>query len=125
MECQRARDELDLALLSPALASSAITPLSLDFTAAGKGGNATLRGKVKQGEQELELAPSVVSLQDQVLKVSPLLLKGLGGEARLEGTADFSQEDQQKLNFSVVARDLTYVPAPDPNTAGSARCRSL
>ncbi len=87
---------------------------------AGKGGNANLRGKVKQGDQELELAPSVVSLQDQVLKVSPLLVKGLGGEARLEGTADFSQEDQQKLNFSVVARDLTWVPAPDPNTAGSA-----
>ncbi len=100
-------DELDLSLLSPALASSAIAPLALDFTAAGKGGNANLRGKVKQGDQELELAPSVVSLQDQVLKVSPLLVKGLGGEARLEGTADFSQEDQQKLNFSVVAHDLT------------------
>ncbi len=113
-------DELDLALLSPALASSAIAPLALDFTAAGKGGNANLRGKVKQGDQALELAPSVVSLKDQVLKVSPLLVKGLGGEVRLEGTADFSQEDQQKLNFSVVAHDLTYVPAPDPNTAGSA-----
>ncbi|WP_251279461.1 hypothetical protein, partial [Enterobacter hormaechei] len=60
-------DELDLSLLSPALANSAIAPLSLDFTAAGKGGNANLRGRVKQGDQELELAPSVVSLQDQVL----------------------------------------------------------
>jgi translocation and assembly module TamB len=73
-------DELDLALLSPALASSAIAPLALDFTAAGKGGNANLRGKVKQGDQELELAPSVVSLQDQVLKVSPLLVKGLAAK---------------------------------------------
>lgn len=113
-------DELDLALLSPALATSGIAPLALDFTASGKGGNANLHGRVKQGEQELELAPSVVSLQDQVLKVSPLVVKGLGGEARLEGTADFSQEDQQKLDFSVIAQNLTWVPAPDPNTAGSA-----
>lgn len=113
-------DELDLALLSPALASADIAPLALDFTAAGKGGTANLHGRVKQGGQELELAPSVVSLQDQVLKVSPLVVKGLGGEARLQGTADFSQEDQQKLNFSVVAQNLTWVPAPDPNTAGSA-----
>ena len=113
-------DELDLALLSPALATSGIAPLALDFTASGKGGNANLHGRVKQGEQELELAPSVVSLQDQVLKVSPLVVKGLGGEARLEGFADFSQEDQQKLDFSVIAQNLTWVPAPDPNTAGSA-----
>ncbi|MGM3213968.1 hypothetical protein ACS229_30055, partial [Klebsiella pneumoniae] len=84
---------------------SAIAPLALDFTASGKGGNANLHGRLKQGGQELELAPSVVSLQDQVLKVSPLVVKGLGGEARLEGTADFSKEDQQTLNFSVVAHD--------------------
>ncbi|WP_313139522.1 translocation/assembly module TamB domain-containing protein [Stenotrophomonas sp.] len=113
-------DELDLALLSPALAASAIAPLSLDFTAAGKGGQANLHGKLKQGAQEVELAPSVVSLQNQVLKVSPLVVKGLGGEARLQGTADFSNPDQQTLNFSVIARNLTWVPEPDPNTAGSA-----
>jgi len=113
-------DELDLALLSPALAASAIAPLSLDFTATGKGGHANLHGRLKQGAQDLELAPSVVSLENQVLKVSPLVLKAFGGEARLQGTADFSNPDQQTLNFSVIARNLTWVPEADPNTAGSA-----
>ncbi len=113
-------DELDLRLLGPALADSTIEPLSLDFTASGKGGRADLQGRAQMGENVVELAPSRVQLEDQVLNVSPLMLKIFGGEARLTGNADFRDQDNQKINFSIVARDMTYLPAEDPSTAGDA-----
>ena len=113
-------DALELVLLAPALADSTIEPLTLDFTARGKGGNADLQGRLQTGEQIVELAPSKVKLEDQVLVVSPLVVKAFGGEARLTGTADFREPDNQKLNFSIFAQDLTWTPAEDPNTAGSA-----
>src|SRR5690606_19105842 len=97
-----------------------IEPLTLDFTARGKGGSADLRGHLQTGEQVVELAPSKVKLEDQVLTVSPLVVKAFGGEARLTGTADFREQDNQKLNFSIFARDLAWTPAEDPGTAGSA-----
>ncbi|GAB3066964.1 translocation/assembly module TamB domain-containing protein [Stenotrophomonas tumulicola] len=113
-------DALELALLGPALADSTIEPLTLDFTARGKGGSADLQGHLQTGEQVVELAPSKVKLEDQVLTVSPLVVKAFGGEARLTGTADFREQDNQKLNFSIFAQDLAWTPAEDPGTAGSA-----
>ena len=110
-------DALDPALLAPALADSGIAPLSLAFTARGKGGQAELQGRVEQDGQVLELAPSKIALEDQVLNVSPLVLKGFGGQARLTGSADFREQDNQKINLSVVANDLTWTPAADPGTA--------
>lgn len=112
-------DALDVRLLNPALAASTVEPLTADFSAAGKGGNADLQGTAQLGGQTIELAPSKVQLEDQVLNVSPLVVKAFGGQVRLKGSADFRQQDQQKLNFSIVANDLTYTPAADPNTAGS------
>lgn len=113
-------EELDPVLLGPALADTTLAPLSLDFTATGKGGNADLRGQLQQGETRVELAPSKVALEDQVLNVSPLVIKAFGGEARLTGSADLRDADNQKVDFSIIARDLTWTPAPDPNTAGGA-----
>jgi len=113
-------DALDLMLLSPALATSALEPLTVDLRATGKGGAADLAGQLQYGENAIELAPSKVALADQVLTVSPLVVKGLGGQAQLTGTADLRDADNQKVEFSVVANDLTWTPAADPNTAGSA-----
>jgi len=113
-------DELDLRLLNPVLAESTIEPLTLDVTAAGKGGSADLQGRLQIGGNLVELAPSRVTLEDQVLDVAPLVVKAFGGQVRLTGNADFRDKDQQRLNFSVVASDLTYTPAGDPNTAGGA-----
>ncbi|MBD7954570.1 translocation/assembly module TamB [Stenotrophomonas sp. Sa5BUN4] len=111
-------DALDVRLLTPALSASTLEPLTLDFTASGKGGSADLQGTAQLGEQKIELAPSKVQLEDQVLKVSPLVVKAFGGQVRLKGSADFREQGNQKLNFSVVANDLTYTPPADPNTAG-------
>lgn len=111
---------LDLALLVPSMDASTSTPLSLDFQANGKGGQAHLQGRVQQGDLVVELAPSNVALADQVLTVSPLVVKGFGGQARLQGKADFSDRENASLRFSIVANDLTYVPAADPATPGAA-----
>lgn len=113
--------ELDLALLVPGMDGSTSTPLSLDFNASGKGGQANLQGRIQQGELAVELAPSKVGLADQVLTVSPLVVKGFGGQARLQGTADFRDRENASLRFSIVANDLTFVPEADPATPGAAK----
>ncbi|WP_421567653.1 translocation/assembly module TamB domain-containing protein [Stenotrophomonas sp. PD6] len=112
--------ELDLALLVPGM-DAAGTPLSLDFTADGKGGQANLQGRIQQGDLAVELAPSRVGLADQVLTVSPLVVKGFGGQARLQGTADFRDRENASLRFAIVANDLTFVPEADPTTQGAAK----
>lgn len=112
-------DALDVRLLNPALAASTLEPLTLDLSAGGKGGNAQLQGRAQLGGQVVELAPSKVQLADQVLNVSPLAVKAFGGEVRLTGTADLREQGNQRINFSVIANDLTYTPEADPSTAGS------
>lgn len=113
--------ELDLALLVPGMDASTSTPLSLDFQATGKGGQANLQGRIQQGDLAVELAPSNVGLADQVLTVSPLVVKGFGGQARLQGTADFRDRENASLRFAIVANDLTLVPEADPTTPGAAK----
>ncbi|WP_093532602.1 translocation/assembly module TamB [Stenotrophomonas rhizophila] len=113
--------ELDLALLVPGMDASTSTPLSLDFQATGKGGQANLQGRIQQGDLAVELAPSNVGLADQVLTVSPLVVKGFGGQARLQGTADFRDRENASLRFAIVANDLTFVPEADPTTPGAAK----
>lgn len=113
--------ELDLALLVPGMDASTSMPLSLDFQATGKGGQANLQGRIQQGDLAVELAPSNVGLADQVLTVSPLVVKGFGGQARLQGTADFRDRENASLRFAIVANDLTFVPEADPTTPGAAK----
>ncbi|WP_448134762.1 translocation/assembly module TamB domain-containing protein [Stenotrophomonas rhizophila] len=112
--------ELDLSLLVPGMDASASTPMALDFKADGKGGQANLQGSFKQGDIAVELAPSKVGLADQVLTVAPLQVKAFGGQARLQGKADFTDKENASLRFSIVANDLTFVPAADTTTAGAA-----
>ncbi len=112
--------ELDLALLVPGMDATTRTPMALDVQADGKGGQANLQGSFKQGDIAVELAPSKVGLADQVLTVAPLQIKAFGGQARLQGKADFTDKENASLRFSVVANDLTFVPAPDTTTAGAA-----
>lgn len=113
-------DAFEPALLGPALAGTALEPLTLDLSARGKGGNAELQGEARMGDQQIVLAPSRVSLEDQVLQVQPLVVQAFGGDVRLAGTADFREQGNQKLDFSIVADNLTYTPAPDPGSADGA-----
>ncbi|MCF7749330.1 translocation/assembly module TamB [Bacillus subtilis subsp. subtilis] len=110
---------LDLSLLVPGMAAGT-APMAVDFTADGKGGQANLQGSFKQGDIAVELAPSKVGLADQVLTVAPLQVKAFGGQARLQGKADFTDKENASLRFSIVANDLTFVPAADTTTAGAA-----
>ena len=112
--------ELDLSLLVPGMDARTSTPMALDFKADGKGGQANLQGSFKQGDIAVELAPSKVGLADQVLTVAPLQVKAFGGQARLQGKADFTDKENASLRFSIVANDLTFVPAADTTTAGAA-----
>lgn len=113
-------EELDLGQLVPAqFMAEAPAPLALDFTARGRGGNAQLQGRVRQGEQELVLAPSNVSIDNQVLTVAPLVAEAFGGTVRLQGKADFTDAQNPGFRFAVVANQLTWTPAPDPTAPDS------
>ena len=110
-------ERLDPGQLVPAqYLAQAPAPLALDFSARGRGGLAQLQGRVRQGEQELVLAPSNVTLENQVLTVAPLVAEAFGGSVRLQGKADFSDPQNPGFRFAVVARQLSWTPAPDPAT---------
>ncbi|KRG44583.1 pathogenicity protein [Stenotrophomonas pictorum JCM 9942] len=111
-------EQLEIGQLVPApFLAQAPAPLALDFTARGRGGKAQLRGRVRQGENELVLAPSHVMLENQVLTVAPLVAEAFGGTVRLQGTADFSDAQNPGFRFAVVAQQLTFTPEPDPTVA--------
>ncbi|MEG1680293.1 MAG: translocation/assembly module TamB, partial [Stenotrophomonas sp.] len=113
-------EQLDIGQLVPAqFLAEAPAPLALDFTARGRAGQAQLQGRVRQGENELVLAPSNVGIDKQVLTVAPLVAEAFGGSVRLQGTADFSDAQNPGFRFAVVANQLTYVPEPDPGSPDS------
>lgn len=114
-----ATDALELSLLvPPAEGESASTgePFAFDLSAAGKGGDARLQGKLKQGGLQATLQPSHIVLKDQVLQVQPLVVDAFEGRTRLRGSADFRDPDDATFRFSVNASGLRFVPAPDPAT---------
>ena len=112
-------EELDVRLLGPAMAASTLQPVTVDLRANGKGGSADLQGRAQLGQDVVELAPSKVTLEEQVLNVQPLVVKAFGGEVRLSGTADFREAGNEALNFAVVASGMTYTPVADDSTAGA------
>nr|WP_269670583.1 translocation/assembly module TamB domain-containing protein [Stenotrophomonas sp. SY1] len=111
-------EELDLGQLVPAqFMAEAPAALALDFNARGRGGKAQLQGRVRQGDQELVLAPSNIILDNQVLTVAPLVVEAFGGTVRLQGKADFTDTQNPGFRFAVVADQLTWTPEPDPAAA--------
>ncbi len=112
-------EELDIGQLVPAqFMAEAPAPLALNLTARGRGGQAQLQGRMRQGEQELVLAPSNVAIDKQVLTVAPLVAEVFGGSVRLQGTADFSDAQNPGFRFAVVANQLTWTPEPDASAPG-------
>jgi translocation and assembly module TamB len=113
-----ARSEaLDLGLLVPASNGAAPLPvIALDASARGRGGKAQLQGRLRQGDNEVVLAPSNVAIENQVLTVAPLMVEAFGGTARLQGTADFSDTENPAFRMAVAAHGLSWIPAADPAT---------
>ncbi|MDQ3038826.1 MAG: translocation/assembly module TamB, partial [Pseudomonadota bacterium] len=97
---------LDVGLLSGSDAAPA--PIAFDLRADGKAGDATLRGKFAQGDFRTTLQPSKLSLEDQVLRVHPLVLDTLGGRITANGSADLRDPKDSSLKFAVNARGLRW-----------------
>ncbi|MEO6366317.1 MAG: translocation/assembly module TamB domain-containing protein, partial [Luteimonas sp.] len=98
-------DAFDPTLLTGADAGE---PIALDLRATGVGGRARLRGRVAQGDLAATIRPSNVQLEDQVLRVQPLIVDAFEGRTTLRGTADFRDRNRQRLSFAANARGLRF-----------------
>ena len=107
-------DQLAVGDLIPGAPAGA--PLSLSFAARGEGGRAQLRGRVQQGGQEIVVTPSTVVLDNQVLRLEPLLLQAYGGSIGARGEADFSDSRNPRFHLSLGLMGLTWTPPADGNT---------
>jgi translocation and assembly module TamB len=96
---------LDPALLAGATPS---TPLAIDLRADGHGGNATLRGHLARGALDVAIQPSQVRLDNQVLRVQPLVLDVLQGRVTLRGQVDMRDPRHGSLRIAANARGMTW-----------------
>jgi len=107
-------DALELAMLMGE--DEAGTPLSFDLQADGVGGHARVQGEIAQGELVATIRPSRISLEDQVLRVAPLVIDAFEGRTTLRGYADLRDPKQSKLRFAINARGLTWGGADNTPT---------
>lgn len=112
-------DALDIGLLTSPQAKPSDTPMALRFEAEGVGGRADLSGEFRQGDLDLKVLPSKLSLKDQVLDVQPLALQLFDGTATLRGHADFTDAENGQFKFSINARGLTWGGQAPPTTLKS------
>lgn len=98
-------DAFDPTLLTGAAAGD---PVAFDLQATGVGGRARLHGRVAQGDLAATLQPSNVQLDDQVLRVQPLIVDAFDGRTTLRGTADFRDRNRQRFSFAANARGLRF-----------------
>lgn len=98
------------------------------FSLSGKGveGNANLSGHFKRGEVALQIEPSLVSIDAGVLQFKPLLLRVDAGLVRVEGKAEFIDNDPV-FDVLVSSKQIRFVPedATSKNIAvnGSAQMK--
>lgn len=117
-------DALDLALLTEGKPSDA--PLALRFDAEGVGGRTKLKGRFlygdpKQGGISVDVLPSQLRIENQILEASPLALRVFDGNATLRGRADFNDPENATLRFAVNARGLKWGGAKQtPKTPAQA-----
>ncbi|MGY1458020.1 translocation/assembly module TamB domain-containing protein [Luteimonas sp. A534] len=93
------------------------TPLAFDLDASGTGGHAELRGDLAYGELRATVQPSVVSLDEQVLAFDPLVVDVFDGRITVTGHGDFKDLQAADVRYAVVARGLTWAPAPADGAA--------
>lgn len=101
----------DSTALDPALLAArgqTSTPLALQLMLTGKGGEATLQGRLQRGEQVLVVQPSRLRLAQQTVTVQPLLVEVLGGRIRAEGKAELADPKHATLALQLAARDLHW-----------------
>lgn len=103
----RARTEaLDPALLTGT--GPAGTPLALDLDAHGQGGRARLQGQLHYGDVAVQLQPSQVMLEDQVLAFDPLVVDVLDGRIGVRGRADFRDAENPRVRLALTVNGVRW-----------------
>ncbi|WP_043958743.1 translocation/assembly module TamB domain-containing protein, partial [Lysobacter sp. A03] len=98
---------LTLAMTGPG-AAPAETPLALQLQVDGVGGDARLRGELRQGEFSAKVLNSRLRVEDQVLDLDPLRLELLDGTVVARGTADFNDPANASFRFATNARGIQW-----------------
>lgn len=101
-------DALDPGLLTGGTQPPAPHPIIAQLQASGVAGRAQLQGSFTRGDLQVDVRPSELHLEEQVLTVEPLALELLGGTATLRGHADLSNPDDRRFKFGINARGLTW-----------------
>ncbi|MDR1075330.1 MAG: translocation/assembly module TamB [Xanthomonadaceae bacterium] len=116
-----ATESLDLGLILPPSAGGSPAPIAFDLAASGTAGDASLQGKLSQGDLTLVIAPSHIVQKDQVLSFEPLLVEAFGGRTTLTGTAGFNQPENPKFQLLAEAQGLRFATASNtPATSASS-----
>ncbi len=83
-------------------------PYAFNLRADGVGGKANLQGRIAQGDIVATLLPSKVSVEGQVLLLSPLSMELLGGTIAATGRADFKVPADARFDGTLRARKLRW-----------------
>ena len=83
-------------------------PYAFDLRADGVGGKANLQGRIAQGDLAATVLPSTISIEKQVLLLSPLSVEVLGGTVAATGRADFNDPADARFAGTVSARKLRW-----------------
>ncbi len=88
-------------------------PYAFDLRADGVGGHANVQGRIAQGDASqggfaATVLPSKISVDGQVLLLSPLSMELLGGTVAANGRADFNNPADARFDGTVQARKLRW-----------------
>ena len=83
-------------------------PYAFDLRADGVGGKANLQGRIAQGDLVATVLPSRLSIEEQILLLSPLSVELLGGTVAATGRADFNDPADARFAGTVSARKLRW-----------------
>lgn len=83
-------------------------PYAFDLHADGVGGKANVQGRIAQGDVAVTLLPSKISIEKQILLLSPLSVELLGGTLAATGRADFNDPANARFAGTVSARKLRW-----------------
>lgn len=107
--------EVDAPRIEPERLGASGEPLVLSLRAEGDLAQATLEGRVRQGDLDGMILPSQLTYRDATLGLAPLALSSFGGEIELSGQVDGSGAEPM-LSLDLLWRDLV-LPATDASDA--------
>lgn len=97
-----------LDVLSLAGRKQTATPVALQLSATGVGGSATVHGRFQQGDTTLVLQPSQLSVEQQTLRLHPLVVDAFNGQVRAEGSMALGDAAHTALVITLQAKGLRW-----------------